>query len=624
MLFTQERRRTLWADLKCALLAISAFSLLTLWGSAINKVFILLTALVWLLLWKKIRRNIPAVGRGDAGYIAFGTLFSALSGIGFLGKHMSTLELTGASVSSSLIILLAVAGSLVAIPFTVSFTKFLVTRFDDKQEEVQLPPCRPFFSRWPTLCFLLGIVGILCLIVMSFSYDIWVDEAFSLNLIKHSYAEVISLTAIDVHPPLYYLILKVVVDGVHVLLPSFPSIFVAKLVSVLAYLILMLIIATKARRDWGVYVASLAAVCLVGMSRQIDYGIEIRMYGWGMLFVTLAFLWMKNILTGKKVWAWVLFVFFGLCAAYTHYYACIAVGFLYLGLLIGLWMNDRRRLWQWVVAAVVTAIGYLPWLLVLVRQLRTVSESYWIDDITLGTVWSYIVYIFACPFFLLTIIAVFVATKKRKSLRSFKDIPVAYTGILVPIGVILVGVAVSLLMRPVFYDRYILPGLCCLWIGVLILVDRLGSRLMKTVIAVIMVAMCAVNVAYFTYSQGKYLVMARETMAFVRTNRDVVFVGNHSHPLRTLAELSGSDCYLWEEEPSVLSAKVYGNVNGMYNAEEISALLDEGETVFVVINEDKQYPSIEEILQGSRLQPTYIATLRVSNLDVKFYRIARP
>ena len=56
--------------------------------------------------------------------------------------------------------------------------------------------------------FLLSLCVILCQIQGAFSYDLWVDEAFSIRMLEHSYGEMIALTAKDVHPPLYYIILK--------------------------------------------------------------------------------------------------------------------------------------------------------------------------------------------------------------------------------------------------------------------------------------------------------------------------------------------------------------------------------------------------------------------------------
>ena len=79
--------------------------------------------------------------------------------------------------------------------------------------------------------FLLSLCVILCQIQGAFSYDLWVDEAFSIRMLEHSYGEMIALTAKDVHPPLYYIILKA---GIGILNFCFagrvPEIFCARLI----------------------------------------------------------------------------------------------------------------------------------------------------------------------------------------------------------------------------------------------------------------------------------------------------------------------------------------------------------------------------------------------------------
>ena len=57
------------------------------------------------------------------------------------------------------------------------------------------------------------IAGVVALPV--FSKSIIMDEAYSMLLVQGSIGEIISGTAIDVHPPLYYLILKVAQKGFH-------------------------------------------------------------------------------------------------------------------------------------------------------------------------------------------------------------------------------------------------------------------------------------------------------------------------------------------------------------------------------------------------------------------------
>ena len=48
--------------------------------------------------------------------------------------------------------------------------------------------------------------SVFLIITSCLSDDVWVDETFSLGLAQHNIKDLISLTAQDVHPPLYYLI----------------------------------------------------------------------------------------------------------------------------------------------------------------------------------------------------------------------------------------------------------------------------------------------------------------------------------------------------------------------------------------------------------------------------------
>ncbi|MCD7798392.1 MAG: hypothetical protein LUG84_03150 [Akkermansiaceae bacterium] len=66
--------------------------------------------------------------------------------------------------------------------------------------------------RWIVCLWILIVLCFLSVIVCAFSPTIWLDEAFTLGLIRHDMADVIGLTAQDVHPPLYYLMLKMAED----------------------------------------------------------------------------------------------------------------------------------------------------------------------------------------------------------------------------------------------------------------------------------------------------------------------------------------------------------------------------------------------------------------------------
>ena len=257
-----------------------------------------------------------------------------------------------------------ILGALIALPAIVSILCVASSR-----DSLINPKAEKFLgsSHFLFLCAIGSLVGIMAQISFSFSRDIWVDEAFSLSMIKHSYWKMIQLTAQDVHPPLYYIILKFLVDGFFRLFQPESVIYHTKLVSVIPYILLLLLAFTKIRKNWGNYVAGLFAVCIVGMPNLISYGVEIRMYSWALFFVTAAFLCAYDIAIRGRFSDWVKFVLFSLAAAYTHYFACVAAAFGYLTLLIWFWKNNRKSLKSWLCACAATILGYLPWLFVLLR-----------------------------------------------------------------------------------------------------------------------------------------------------------------------------------------------------------------------------------------------------------------
>lgn len=134
-------------------------------------------------------------------------------------------------------------------------------------------------------CCTLSAVVIFIEAFESFSYDIWVDEAFSLRMIEHSWFEIVQLTAMDVHPPLYYFILKLGVGITHNI-SGIPIIVCAKLVSVMPILILWIMNVLYIRPRYGKCVAGMFSLCITAAPNLTAYSVDIRMYGWGLLFVT--------------------------------------------------------------------------------------------------------------------------------------------------------------------------------------------------------------------------------------------------------------------------------------------------------------------------------------------------
>ena len=141
------------------------------------------------------------------------------------------------------------------------------------------------------LVLILGAVGLVFLVMMTVETvhpTIIGDETFSMKLVENSYRDIVSLTARDVHPPLYYFLLKTVVEAGSVILIN--PVTAGKFASVLPFLLLGFVLCTKVRKQYGKTAAALSLVCVTGMPQMMKFAVEIRMYSWGMLFLVLMWL----------------------------------------------------------------------------------------------------------------------------------------------------------------------------------------------------------------------------------------------------------------------------------------------------------------------------------------------
>lgn len=219
------------------------------------------------------------------------------------------------------------------------------------------------------------VLAVLVSLFVSFpavSNSVVLDEAYSIHLVRGSVSDIIRGAASDVHPPLYYLILK---------LAAFfggESLFKYRIVTALGtYLNLLLVGATLVRRQWGCRVSVLYILWFGLTYGTLEKSTFVRMYSWGAFFVTAAsvylFLYYKNgrrrdILLGSVM---------TLAAMYTHYYAVMAVFFAWFFLLTAVFLKERRKTGYVILGGVVVTAGYLPWLGKLLNQSRRVAEGYW-------------------------------------------------------------------------------------------------------------------------------------------------------------------------------------------------------------------------------------------------------
>ena len=219
------------------------------------------------------------------------------------------------------------------------------------------------------------IMTILVSLYVSFpavTYSVVLDEAYSIDLVRGSVSGIIQGAAVDVHPPLYYLILKVF---------NFlgnESLLKYRIVTAMGtYLNLFLLGATVVRKRWGCRVSVLYILWFGLTNSTLFLSTYVRMYSWGAFFVTATALFLFLYYENGRKREFLLGIVMSLAAMYIHYYALIAVFFIWLILLLAVLMKKRKKAGYIFLGGIAVTIGYMPWLRILLSQSSRVAKDYW-------------------------------------------------------------------------------------------------------------------------------------------------------------------------------------------------------------------------------------------------------
>lgn len=196
-----------------------------------------------------------------------------------------------------------------------------------------------------------------------------IDEYWTYSLVNLPFMQGMIVAVHDVHPPLYYWILYLFTPF------GLDNLYLLKVVSIIPYILLMAVSATKIRKDYGWLTAGLFVFCLGVMSDFFVEFLTIRMYSWGLFFLVMAFIYYGEVIKNWDRKSWILLTVFTLLSAYTQYMFAITCAVIYLLLFAEIWQHHRDRLKQFGKSILALIILYAPWGAVFVYQIRTQSES---------------------------------------------------------------------------------------------------------------------------------------------------------------------------------------------------------------------------------------------------------
>lgn len=203
----------------------------------------------------------------------------------------------------------------------------------------------------------------------------WFDESYTAALIRYSYLDIWEITGTDVHPPLYYFMLKVFVSIFG------TTVLSIRIFSMLGVVLIFIFGATLVKRKFGENVSFLF-VLLFSLLPVTQYlATDGRMYSWAAFFVIAATLFAHSVYTKPSVKNYAAFLFFSLAAAYTHYYALAAIVVIF-GLLGFFSFLAKRSIKLLFIVFVLFIGGFSFWFPYLINQVTAVNTNFWITGLT--------------------------------------------------------------------------------------------------------------------------------------------------------------------------------------------------------------------------------------------------
>lgn len=497
---------------------------------------------------------------------------------------------------------------------------------------------------------LLGISVFLC-----FSGDIWYDELFTMGLANQSCGKLISITARDVHPPLYYLIVKLFLFLFGGTAEGVKQVAVAKLVSVVPFFLCLVYAGTKVRKHFGILAAGLFSFFLLTMPQLADYTVEVRMYGYALFFIVAGMLHAYELTREetdrrKDLGNWAAVTLYALAACYTHYFACAAACMIYLYLLFVFRREGRlkREIGKLAGSGTVCAAGYLPWLLTAVtRQVGQVKENYWIQPLSwrsLGGCVKFLfqpffsneklnvvlaVFLFGCYGSLLLVFFINVLKKKEEKTRA------GFTAgcVAVLAGIVAFGFLASFLIRPIFVYRYMLPGMGVFWLAFALLVSGIKER--KIIFLPLLLILTVTGLrnyrSFYGEEMWKRVQMKTAAEALLEIGEEDLVIFNFDQTQAVLSFYLPNQSYLWYGEPETLIREMYPEnhslVEGTFSDEEgikaIGELMQEGKQVWFLGSGNAR----EEILEKWKkagIESQEQGSIMIERYWFNLYKIFKP
>ncbi|MCH5180205.1 MAG: glycosyltransferase family 39 protein [Erysipelotrichales bacterium] len=273
----------------------------------------------------------------------------------------------------------------------------------------------------------------ICLI---FSKSIWFDESYTLALIKHDYTDIVRILKLDMHPPLYFLSLKLFCDIFGY------SLVVTKIFSLLGYMSTILVCGLILKKHFNAKTSLIFSLVFLAIPKLLYFSVQQRSYSWAIFFVTLCLLeTIVFFFKDDKLKRIIVMSFAALLAAYNHFFALLVIGIIYLMINIYVMIFKRKYLLHMIISDLFMLVGYAFWILPLFTQARDAIGGFWVTGIDISTV-----FIFIGSIIIVTLLML------KKDNRRLDIIFIS----IVAISFQAIALLGSIIIRPFYITRYVI------------------------------------------------------------------------------------------------------------------------------------------------------------------------
>lgn len=218
--------------------------------------------------------------------------------------------------------------------------------------------------------------------------SMWHDEGYTMLMASLPPGEILRRTALDVHPPLYYLVL-------HIWLQLFgTSELAARSLSAVLMIAVIPISYKLVKQLFDRNSAIIAALFVALAPFLVCYSQEARMYGMSAFIASLATLLLVTA-RQKNHWTW--WAAYGLVIAmglYTQYFVIFLVashwGYVAFASIWpkANWQTIRNNILntRWIAANTLAVLAFIPWLPTAYEQFTSIQGAFWIPQVTGDTI----------------------------------------------------------------------------------------------------------------------------------------------------------------------------------------------------------------------------------------------